>query len=465
MSERFVRVFKLPENIYSEGAPVIISAGALLKDNQTKKILAQLKIKSISNKPIKAVRVLITSFDTLGKQLEDKLKYEYLDLDVYRDCEFGQKVPIPLLDSSARAFSVVIDEVIFEDNSVWQYCGQEIKPLKEQKRLIDSLKDVELLVQYKKKYGEKCDYEMTEDRDLWRCSCSAINRQSEYICHECECSLDDLENVDWEKLTEEKGERLEKSKSKREKRTKLMLVIIFTCVAVTSISMLWRNYIKKRNVYNNAIALLQSEDKGKVDKGIKILAALEDFKDSKEQIYNVGIRLFDEGKYIEAYDHFRNLGNYKDSVEKAREASLYDIVIDHSLSNVVIDGMDERYNAKFLNGDEIKNIIIGSWFARSGDPHWLLTFNADGTIEQRDRLSDEWDLTNNDVKWTVENDELKIETIYAMDGSSNVENYKLLCISDDILILYNPDSEYIEFVYIRQNSDWADKCLKHYGIQ
>ena len=159
-------------------------------------------------------------------------------------------------------------------------------------------------------------------------------------------------------------------------------------------------------------------------------------------------------------------GNFKNSKEKAQEASLYDIVIDHDLSNVVIDGMDERYNAKFLNGDEIKNIIIGSWFARMNeDPHWLLTFNADGTIEQRDRLSNEWDLTNNDVKWTVENDELKIETVYAMDGSSNVENYKLLCISDDILILYNPDSEYIEFVYIRQNSDWADKCLKHYGIQ
>ena len=35
MSERYSKVFSLPENLYAEGAPVVIAAGALLKDNQT----------------------------------------------------------------------------------------------------------------------------------------------------------------------------------------------------------------------------------------------------------------------------------------------------------------------------------------------------------------------------------------------------------------------------------------------
>ena len=33
MSERYARLFSLPEDRYSVGAPVVIAAGALLKDN------------------------------------------------------------------------------------------------------------------------------------------------------------------------------------------------------------------------------------------------------------------------------------------------------------------------------------------------------------------------------------------------------------------------------------------------
>ena len=50
MSERYSKLFSLPENLYAEGAPVIVSAGNLLKDNQTGKVLAQLKIKNITEK-------------------------------------------------------------------------------------------------------------------------------------------------------------------------------------------------------------------------------------------------------------------------------------------------------------------------------------------------------------------------------------------------------------------------------
>lgn len=57
MSERYSKLFTLPPNLYSEGAPVVIAAGALLKDNETGKVLAQLKIQNISDKPIKAVTV------------------------------------------------------------------------------------------------------------------------------------------------------------------------------------------------------------------------------------------------------------------------------------------------------------------------------------------------------------------------------------------------------------------------
>lgn len=46
MNERYTKLFALSENLYTEGAPVVITARALLKDNQTGKILAQLKLKN-----------------------------------------------------------------------------------------------------------------------------------------------------------------------------------------------------------------------------------------------------------------------------------------------------------------------------------------------------------------------------------------------------------------------------------
>ena len=59
MSERYTRLFSLTSPLYAAGAPVMITAGALLKDNQTGKVLAQLKIKNISDKAIKGVSVRI----------------------------------------------------------------------------------------------------------------------------------------------------------------------------------------------------------------------------------------------------------------------------------------------------------------------------------------------------------------------------------------------------------------------
>lgn len=57
MSDRYSKLFALSENLYSAGAPVVIAAGALQKDNQTGKVFAQLKIRNIQDKVIKAATV------------------------------------------------------------------------------------------------------------------------------------------------------------------------------------------------------------------------------------------------------------------------------------------------------------------------------------------------------------------------------------------------------------------------
>ena len=94
MSERYSRVFALPENLYAVGSPVVIAAGVLLKDNQTGKVLAQLKLQSISNKIIIGVKVRLNLFDNAGNSIGLPVDFDYLDLSASRDTEFGQKTPL-----------------------------------------------------------------------------------------------------------------------------------------------------------------------------------------------------------------------------------------------------------------------------------------------------------------------------------------------------------------------------------
>ena len=75
MSERYSKLFSLPENLYTTGAPVVIAAGALLKDNQSGNVLAQLKLQNINSQTIKAATVQIFPMDTAGDAIDESITY------------------------------------------------------------------------------------------------------------------------------------------------------------------------------------------------------------------------------------------------------------------------------------------------------------------------------------------------------------------------------------------------------
>lgn len=119
MSERYSRLFSLPTNLYTEGSPVLIAAGALLKDNHTNKVLVQLKFRNISQKAIKSVKVKVNAYDTAKGQLDGIDAFSYLDLSVAANEEFGQRTPIHLPDATTRSFNVEILSVVYSDNEVF----------------------------------------------------------------------------------------------------------------------------------------------------------------------------------------------------------------------------------------------------------------------------------------------------------------------------------------------------------
>lgn len=118
MSERYKRLFALPENLHTEDAPVVIMAGALLKDNQTGRVLAQLKLKNVSEETIKSVKVSIQAFGKSGAEAKE-IHYEYADISVKSGEEFGSKTPIEM-NNKILYYSAVITEVLFENGTAWK---------------------------------------------------------------------------------------------------------------------------------------------------------------------------------------------------------------------------------------------------------------------------------------------------------------------------------------------------------
>lgn len=339
MSERYVKLFSLPENLYANGSPVVIAAGALLKDNQTGKVIVQLKMRNVGQKPIKAARVSIQPLDTVGNPLGERIAYQYLDLNAARDQDFGQKAPVVLADAASRSFTASVEEIIFADNTLWSAAGEAWETLPGPVSL-NSLGDAELVKQFRTTYGNTSRNLPLPHKDLWYCACGELNRQDEAECHRCRQSLALLVQIDMDKLRAEKDARVaaeteqaEKeaaaAQAKATKTAKIAAVVIPILVVAIVAAILISGMVKKSNTYNDALALM---DAGQYAAAIEAFEALGDYKDSAEQVqiaeqaeievaleaerserYYYAISLLSKGSSEEAYAILTELGDYKNS--------------------------------------------------------------------------------------------------------------------------------------------------------
>ena len=330
MSERYSILYSLPAETYAAGAPLIALAGNLLKDNTTQELLVQLKLHSLSVRTIRAVTVRILPLDTAKRPLGEAIECPYLDLQVKTGDDFGQKIATTVPDARARAFSVSVAEVIFDDGSVWQESGAAWEPLPKGKSLEKALADPELLKQFKLRFGNDSVYLPMEHGDLWRCACGAWNREAQ--CGACGKEKAAFLPLNRAELEAEKDARLAREKAEREeqaakaeaqeKRAKKITLLcsaaVMLCIAA---SLLYTNVIAPANAYRNAVSLIET---GKYDEAIAAFEALGDYKDSAGQIelvkqekaYQAALALFEAGQYDEAVAAFEAMGDYKDSAEQ-----------------------------------------------------------------------------------------------------------------------------------------------------
>ena len=292
MSERYSKVFSLPENLYAEGAPVVIAAGALLKDNQTGRVVAQLKLRNISPKTIKAATVCLFPMNTAGQPLGDAVRYEYLDLSSSRDADFGSKSAIPMPDKTTRSFGIRVAEVIFADNSVWSDSNVVWEPSKKPEALGSRL-DSEMVKQFQIEYGSGAKNFFLEQKDLWYCVCGAVNRQGETKCHSCQTPICNSRDIDLCALREREEKRLDAEREqavqkaaaaqKTARAVKKALAIVLAAVVMVVVSVhIWNDFIIPNSQYKDAEDLLSN---GEVVKAAVDFNNLGSFRDSQQRSF------------------------------------------------------------------------------------------------------------------------------------------------------------------------------------
>lgn len=389
MSERYSKVFSLPENLYAEGAPVVIAAGALLKDNQTGRVVAQLKLRNISPKTIKAATVCLSPMNTVGNPLGDAVSYEYLDLNSTRDTDFGSKSAIPMPDITTRSFNAAVVEVIFTDNSVWNANEAAWEPLKSPEALTSRL-DSEMVKQFRIEYGSGARNFFLEQKDLWHCVCGAVNRRGEFACHKCNRTETELRNINMNVLRQNKEARLTRERDWKEKeavaereRKKaaiaraekigkiaaiaalLIIIVIILAVKIPPIVRARQEEKARLNAYNSAIALIDAES---YDEAIAILQDLAGYRDSAQQIqiaeqgkqemlnadaYAKAVALLEEKDYEGAISAFRALGEYCDSANLLTE-SRYQFALEsmhqkyYKTAAVIFEELDDYADSKAM---------------------------------------------------------------------------------------------------------------------
>ena len=327
MGVRYSRVYSLPENLYLDGSPVLIAAGALLKDNNTGNILVQLKLRNLYHSYLTACKVSIRAFDPGNEELAGVDGHSYLDLSIACGADFGSREAILLPNITTRRFSVSVTQAVFEDGTVWQHSVTEwMQPMLKKQVLSDVLVDYELRKQYRIETGGESNFVPETAGDLFLCACGTLNLISEKTCYNCHRKFDSMiAALDVESLTSKKDERLAKEEAERQERMRLEAE---------------REKERQRKKEEEREELLrQAEERRKAKRAarkkksiialtvVAVIAIVIGITVCYTQVmiplnkYKAAERMLSQGDYDEAVAAFDALGNYKDAAERKRTAA------------------------------------------------------------------------------------------------------------------------------------------------
>lgn len=333
MADRFERLFELPRNLYTEGSPVIISAGVLLKDTQSGNVIAQIKFQSVAEKTIKALKLSLAAYDVTGKALQCVPDYHYLELNVTVGEDFGSNKAIVMPVTVTRSFNVESVTVIFEDGVIWE-TAEPFEALPQSQLL--NFGNAEIEKQYRIATNANAKYTPCTDKDLWQCSCGSWNRSSN--CSHCYITKDIVfGRFNLSVLTEQANARIASDEVKKEiaaereiirkqeeeakhavlvKKLQFITVVALTLVAVLLVLSLWiwPKIVRPYIAYQEAMDLLQQKEYAEA---ISAFEAISGHKDSQNMIceakYALAKEFLSDEEYASALELFSEIRYFRDS--------------------------------------------------------------------------------------------------------------------------------------------------------
>ena len=154
-------------------------------------------------------------------------------------------------------------------------------------------------------------------------------------------------------------------------------------VALVLVVSVVSSFFENRAAYRDATALAEA---GEYEQAIEAFEALEDYKDSPEQVlatkYAMGLARLEEGKFRQAEEIFTELGDYQDSaeqlknVETARNESIYqeafDLIEEREFveaRNLLLDLVDE---GGYKDSRELANQLLNELnaYQEASEAYW-----------------------------------------------------------------------------------------------
>ncbi|MBR5996156.1 MAG: hypothetical protein IK026_06235 [Eubacteriaceae bacterium] len=378
MAERFQRLFALPSDLYSKDCPVMIEAGALLKDTLNNKVLAQVKMKNIGGKTVSSCKVSIKAYENNGNEVEGVSDFSYLDVNAKAGESFGNKTPVYLPEQITRSYSAFVSEVVFDDGTVLNVQEDGWRPVPDRRPVTEELssEQIQLLSQ---EIGHEAKFVPEVKDGLFLCPCGEINLESVERCNCCGNSVKSLnglkswieeikarkeeERIEQERIAEQRGEQRRIAAKKLKRIIAITAPIVVACIAFLIVL---TTVIIPQHKLNKAIALIDSGDY----KAAYLLLDEINYKNSKDlqesikpQYQKVLLSEAKIGSYFVfgAFEQDNNTSNGKEDIEwivLAREGDRVLLVSRYALDcqpyNTSLKTWDTNWETcslrKWLNG-------------------------------------------------------------------------------------------------------------------
>lgn len=345
------------EKLIQSNCPLMLEKYALTKDDATGKVLAQLKLRNISEDTIIAAYFDIDGYDIEHNKVEELKECQYLDLNVAKGQQFGARNAIHFENKNVREVEIVCTKVFFRNEDKWENEDKEAKfhDVFKSKRLSDILcpEALEYLqIVEQKKYMNlnylKCA--PVEYEGIRQCVCGAYLLNDVDTCYKCkkskqwnEINLNESDLLEKgkqykeeleqkkEKELEEQKKRDEEAKIRKKKNRKRLkkFVAVGSVVLVIFFAII---FALEKDAINYSMGKRNYDNK-QYEKSIERFEKANYYKNSEDMINSAMY------KYIKSKDKEPKLTlkyakklselNYKDSVElyadmqEKREAKVY----------------------------------------------------------------------------------------------------------------------------------------------